>query len=334
MSGFPDVHVIVPGDGREGDPVRSAKQVRFDPRARRAAACAALIAASVAGPLAAPAWAGAAAPSSGPSLSATPTTAPATTPTAAPPRIPAPRLAARDLTGQTVDVRTVVLQGTGLDDVATVSLGSASLGAPRHLSATRIAVRVGPAPRFVPATLRLVLHRASDGVPIRTAVRYRYVATTFRARELRWAWVHLEQRSYTWGHPYIYKYDCANFSSHSLVAAGMTDSVLDVSSTSLRRKLIALGATELRDSQRNRARVRIGDLIQFDWQPRIAAPGDRDHTGIVTGIERTASGALLVRYSAHTDGGNDPAKQLQIERTMDRPHHDPHGKVYFLHLPV
>jgi hypothetical protein len=239
---------------------------------------------------------------------------------------------AREIVGQTVNARTVVLRGTGLDDVATVSLGPTSLGAPHHLGPTRIEVRIGPAADFRPGTARLVLHRASDAAAVRTAVRVRYVATSFRARELRWAWAHLEQRGYAWGHPYIDKYDCANFTSHSLVAAGMPASLLDVSSTSLRRKLIAGGATELRDTPRNRARIAIGDVIQFDWHPRRADSGDRDHTGIVTGIERTASGALLVRYSAHTDGGNDPSEQLQVERTMHRPHHDPHGRVYFLHL--
>jgi hypothetical protein len=79
--------------------------------------------------------------------------------------------------------------------------------------------------------------------------------------------------------------------------------------------------------------VRVGDVIQFDWQPTRALPGDRDHTGIVTDVSRDADGRFVVRYSAHTDGGDRPAKQLLVERTMHRPHHDPHGKVYFLHLP-
>jgi hypothetical protein len=227
-----------------------------------------------------------------------------------------------------------VLRGTHLDDVAAVSLDGAPLAGLRHLGPRRISVEVGPAADFAPATNRFVLTRASDGTTVRTAARFQHVATSFRSRELAWAWANIGSRSYTWGHPYIYGYDCANFTSHALVAAGMSTDVLDVSSTSLRRRLLAKGAVELRDTQRNRAQVQVGDVIQFDWQPTASNSGDRDHTGIVTGVTRDADGRIVVRYSAHTDGGNNPSKHLEVERTMNRPHHDPDGDVYFLHLPA
>jgi hypothetical protein len=261
-------------------------------------------------------------------------------PTASAPMAPAPQapvavphLAGLVITGQVSNSRTVVLRGTGLGDVSAISISGVEVGAVKHLSATRIAVRIGTAARFAPATSPLVVRRKSTGGNVTSAVRMRYVATTFRARELQWAWAHLTSRSYTWGHSYIYKYDCANFTSHALVAAGMTRSVLDVSSTSLRRALLARGATELADTPRNREQVRVGDVIQFDWNPSRGNPGDRDHTGIVTAVDRAAAGSIVIRYSAHTDGGNNPSVQLVIERTMNRPHHDPHGKVFFLHLP-
>lgn len=278
---------------------------------------------------------GVSSPSPAPTDSATPSPSPTPTPTAtAPVPVPMPKLAARIIRGEASSARTVVLRGTALGDVASIAIRGVEVGPVRHLSSSRISVRIGTASRFAPATTPLVLRRSSNGRSVTTAVRMRFVVTTFRSRELQWAWSDLTRRSYTWGHPYIYKYDCANFASHALVAAGMPSSVLDVSSTSLRTRLLARGAEELADTQRNRARVRVGDLIQFDWHPSARVPGDRDHTGIVTGVDRDGTGRIVVRYSAHTDGGNNPSQQLVVERTMNRPHHDPHGKVYFLHLPV
>jgi hypothetical protein len=104
--------------------------------------------------------------------------------------------------------------------------------------------------------------------------------------------------------------DCVDFASQSLIARGwamdrdwwskgsgssFTFSKAWVSSTSLMRYLAASGrATALTDAQRDK--VKLGDIVQFDWDKS----GDRDHTGIVTRIERLG-GKITIYYAGHTD---------------------------------
>lgn len=102
-------------------------------------------------------------------------------------------------------------------------------------------------------------------------------------------------------YPVLTGYDCANFASQSLIArgwamdagwylggpGGMSPSW--ASSTALRDYLNTRTdrATPLDDSQR--ALVKVGDIAQFDWD----GSGDRDHTAVVTRVERTAAGTKV-----------------------------------------
>ncbi|GAA1825117.1 amidase domain-containing protein [Agromyces salentinus] len=54
-------------------------------------------------------------------------------------------------------------------------------------------------------------------------------------------------------------------------------------------------ATPLTDAQRDQ--VKVGDVVQFDWD----LSGDRDHTGIVTAIVVGDDGAIDIEYAGHTD---------------------------------
>ena len=102
--------------------------------------------------------------------------------------------------------------------------------------------------------------------------------------------------------------DCVNFASQALIARGweQTDewyhsgdvyqsSATWRSSTAMRDWLLAHPelATPLDDTQR--AQVQLGDIVQFDWD----RSGDRDHTGIVTRIERTGD-AVKIYFAGHT----------------------------------
>lgn len=103
--------------------------------------------------------------------------------------------------------------------------------------------------------------------------------------------------------------DCVNFASQTLIARGWQqddewyndpDNVFNASdtwrsSTSMRDWLETRPdlATPLDDTQRDQ--VEIGDIAQFDWDNS----GDRDHTGIVTKIERTAAGTKIY-FAGHT----------------------------------
>ncbi|GAA2029960.1 hypothetical protein GCM10009819_12080 [Agromyces tropicus] len=103
--------------------------------------------------------------------------------------------------------------------------------------------------------------------------------------------------------------DCVNFASQSLVARGWTetddwyhgddpyDSSASWRSSSAFHDWLAAHpelATPLDDEDRDE--VRLGDIVQFDWDDS----GDRDHTGIVTRIERSDDGDVRIQFAGHT----------------------------------
>jgi hypothetical protein len=91
--------------------------------------------------------------------------------------------------------------------------------------------------------------------------------------------------------------DCVNFTSWWTKGTGrnFTHSTAWVSSTAMRNYIASSGrATALTDRQRDQ--VKVGDVVQFDWDNS----GDRDHTGVVTRVEATAAG-IEISYAGHTD---------------------------------
>lgn len=110
---------------------------------------------------------------------------------------------------------------------------------------------------------------------------------------------------------YLDENDCVNFASQSLLMRGWVEddewwyaagdayssSTAWRSSTAFMEYLAAHPekATLLTDDQRGQ--VRVGDIVQFDWDDS----GDRDHTGIVTAILTNDDGSIDVRYAGHTD---------------------------------
>ena len=110
---------------------------------------------------------------------------------------------------------------------------------------------------------------------------------------------------------YIAENDCMDFASQSLLARGWleddewwyavgdayTSSVAWRSSTAFMEYLLARPekATMLTDAQRDE--VKVGDIVQFDWD----VSGDRDHTGIVTAIVTKDDGSIDIEYAGHTD---------------------------------
>ena len=105
--------------------------------------------------------------------------------------------------------------------------------------------------------------------------------------------------------------NCANWASQSLVLRGFKTSakwhprqsrtipasMAWISSTRLRNYLVEReGVVELTDAQRDQ--VKVGDLVQFDWWNK----GAKEHTGIVSHIQQTATG-LKIYYASHTAHG-------------------------------
>lgn len=130
--------------------------------------------------------------------------------------------------------------------------------------------------------------------------------------------------------------DCVNFTSQALHARGWpmstawgTSSVLGrhaatrtwVSSTAFAHWLATRPdlATALGDDQRDR--VRVGDVVQFDWD----ASGDRDHTAVVSAIVQR-SGKTEIEVAEHSPAGLHAAVDDLVAA------HGGRGVVHYWHL--
>ena len=103
--------------------------------------------------------------------------------------------------------------------------------------------------------------------------------------------------------------DCVNFASQAMIARGwVMDDVWSSpkngnaygasaawrSSTAFMKYIASTGkATALTDQQRDQ--VKVGDIAQFDWDNT----GDRDHTGIVTKVEKVGE-TISISFAGHT----------------------------------
>jgi len=242
--------------------------------------------------------------------------------------------------GHVAYARTVKLTGTGLDAVTGVYLGGTKLSNLRHSSASMLTVTVPHAPHFQAGKANFSI--AANGTRSSTGKTFRYVVTSSVDRQLRYLGANLFRQHAGSGYAYYYNEDCANFTSQTLHARGFgfTNSWGPgqsnwVSSTRLRSYLLGRGsATEYSDSQESRARVRVGDVVQFDWDR--TGGGDRDHTGVVTKIVKKSNGFITIRYSAHTDPKNAAVSDETVEKSLavhaQVLHFHRLGTVHYLHL--
>ncbi len=137
---------------------------------------------------------------------------------------------------------------------------------------------------------------------------------------------------------FIDENDCVNFTSQTLLARGWVEddewwydesgdaygsSDAWISSTALRDYLDEHPerATALGDD--DRASVKVGDVVQFDWDDS----GDRDHTGIVTSVDTAADGTIDIRYAGHTD----PTWDRSVDWAITELH--PGGVAYYWSIP-
>jgi hypothetical protein len=211
-------------------------------------------------------------------------------------------LTAAPRTGGVAGRTTVTITGTDLAAVQKVRFGTTTV-TPSTRSATKLTVKAPPAKDFKAATVRVALVRAGGTT---AAGSYRYVVRSGLDRQLRYVltyWKH-----YNPAYEPLDDNDCVDFASQSLLQRGWkeqgawthAEAVLDSglawrSSTALRDFLAARPqlATPLTDQQR--AKVKLGDIVQFDWD----RSGDRDHTGVVTRIVHTSS-AIKIYFAGHT----------------------------------
>ncbi|WP_161498970.1 amidase domain-containing protein [Cryobacterium aureum] len=130
--------------------------------------------------------------------------------------------------------------------------------------------------------------------------------------------------------------DCVNFASQAMIARGWTmDGVWSSpkngnaydasaawrSSTAFMNYIAQTGkATALTDQQRDQ--VKVGDIVQFDWDNT----GDRDHTGIVTRVEKVGD-TITISFAGHTLDSDYRSVDTAI--TVDHPG----GTAYYWSVP-
>ena len=130
--------------------------------------------------------------------------------------------------------------------------------------------------------------------------------------------------------------DCVNFASQAMIARGWTmDSVWSSpkngnaydssaawrSSTAFMKYIASTGkATALTDQQRDQ--VKVGDIVQFDWDNSR----DRDHTGIVTKVEKVGE-TISISFAGHTLDSDYRSVDTAI--TVDHPG----GTAYYWSVP-
>ncbi|CAN5228899.1 hypothetical protein BH11ACT2_BH11ACT2_05720 [soil metagenome] len=133
---------------------------------------------------------------------------------------------------------------------------------------------------------------------------------------------------------YIPNQNCANFVSQALHARGWKmskrwynkggrHSPAWTSSMALGEYLRDKGAVKLSDSPKNRKRISVGDVVQFDWE----RDGLTNHSAIVTKIvHRGKQTKIFVAESA------DPYQFRSMNQMIHKVH--PGGKAWFWKLPA
>jgi len=214
----------------------------------------------------------------------------------------------------------------GLAAVAVVGLIAGAAALSSVSAATDASPAMSPKPAATdPATPRAAPADAGAPVAIDLAVQ----------KQLAYVLAHWENYNEA-DYGTVGSNDCVNFTSQSLIARGweMDDAWWTkgtgsnfsfsspwVSSTAMMRYFSDSGrATALTDDQRDK--VKLGDVVQFDWDKS----GDRDHTGIVTRIEKTAAG-IEIFYAGHTDDTD----YLSVDYAITTKH--PGGKAYYWSIP-
>ena len=132
--------------------------------------------------------------------------------------------------------------------------------------------------------------------------------------------------------------DCVNFTSQSLLARGWAtddewwyDESGDpwghptawISSTAFMEYLESRPERAIALTDDQRAQVKVGDVVQFDWDDS----GDRDHTGVVTSVSTERDGSIEIRYAGHTDATWDRSVDWAITE------YHPGGVAYYWSIP-
>jgi len=215
-------------------------------------------------------------------------------------------------TADTVTLQTPAAAGLGAVPVSLFSgagdpvpvAGGASLNGDDTASSAAATAAVTQAVEPMAAALIAAPETASQPAP--PALTFTYVADPRITAQIDYALAHWQNyNSAVYGA--IPGNDCVNFTSQSLIARGWAMdaewsfgtgqySAAWASSTAFAAYLAAHPERATPLTAEQRAEVKVGDIVQFDWDDS----GDKDHTGIVTRVEKTDVG-VEVYYAGHTN---------------------------------
>ncbi len=262
---------------------------------------------------------------------AQPATEPA--PAASTPAAPSPSVFAVEPASGSVSGGTqITARGIALEGVTTARVGAVEVPVAPAGDGASVTLTAPASANFAAGSQPLVL---LDGAG--TTVyegQFDYQVVTPVDRQLAYALAHWKNYN-TAEFETLGDTDCVNFTSQTLLARGWTQSdewhygssgVLSASatwrsSTAMRNWLQTRPdlATPLDDSQRDQ--VVVGDIAQFDWDNT----GDRDHTGVVTKVEKTDAGTKIY-FAGHTLDSD--YRDVDQAITVDHPG----GTAYYWHL--
>ena len=224
---------------------------------------------------------------------------------------------------------TVTITGTDLADTSSVKFGKVK-AAITSVKKTSVTVTAPAAAKYKKGKVTVKVAGASG-----EKLSFHYEVASGLDKQLAYVMAHWTTRNLD-EYGEIADNDCVNFTSQSLIARGWTMdddwwhsqeggvnsyATAWISSTAM---MDYLGdhpelVTALTDDQRSK--VRVGDIVQFDWDNS----GDRDHTGIVTRITGTGSKTKIF-FAGHTLDSDFRSVDTAI--TKDHPG----GTAYYWHL--
>lgn len=208
--------------------------------------------------------------------------------------------------GSLVGGEKIRLDGTALADVVSVSFGSAETDEVTALSDGSVEVVVPSAPDFAAGTVTITATDAS-GQELAGAASYDYEVVNPVDAQLEYAFRHWQDYNLDdWG--VFDDNDCGNFVNQTLVARGwpQTDDWFSEWATTGDFSLSWVRggdmdawfaanplATYLSIDQRDR--VKIGDVVMFDWNP--ADNDGVDHTMLVSAVDHVTGAISLVGHT-------------------------------------
>jgi hypothetical protein len=222
----------------------------------------------------------------------------------------------------------VTVRGTGLGGVSAVRIDGVDVPV-TSASATAVVFDAPARTDFTSGTVTASLRAGSTTV---ASTRVAFGAVDGVDRQLQYLLTYW--KDYNPAYEPLGSTDCVDFASQSLLARGWkqqgtwthAEAVASsggawISSTLFRDFMAAhpeLG-TALTDDQRSR--VRLGDVVQFDWD----GTGDRDHTGVVTRITEDGD-TIRIGFAGHTTDSD----YRDVDEAITEDH--PGGTAYYWSL--